>query len=72
MNVQWLGFLIYERGNAPWSAVTRYRLVSRNLFRGILHNGMNSVIKGGNQLPQSMCEFRNSQKKILRISDWMS
>jgi len=31
-------------------------------------DGINSVVKGGNKLPHSKCEFRNSQKTELRIS----
>jgi hypothetical protein len=32
-----------------------------------LPDGINSVIKGGNKLPQSKCEFRNSQKRELHV-----
>jgi hypothetical protein len=28
----------------------------------LFQDGINSVIKGGNELPHSKCEFRNSQK----------
>jgi hypothetical protein len=29
--------------------------------------GINSAVKGGNKLPHSKCEFRNSQKMNLRV-----
>ena len=31
-------------------------------FAAFIWDGINSVIKGGNELPHSMCEFHNSQK----------
>jgi hypothetical protein len=30
--------------------------------------GINSAVKGGNELPHSTCEFHNSQKNEFRIS----
>jgi len=30
-------------------------------FAALMLDGINSVFKGGNELPHSMCEFRNSQ-----------
>ncbi|OGV61063.1 MAG: hypothetical protein A2X45_14800 [Lentisphaerae bacterium GWF2_50_93] len=31
-------------------------------FAALIWDGINSVIKSGNKLPHSTCEFRNSQK----------
>ena len=31
-------------------------------FAAFIRDGINSVIKDGNKLPHSKCEFRNSQK----------
>ena len=34
----------------------------REIYFAYLLDGINSVIKSGNKLPQSKCEFRNSQE----------
>jgi hypothetical protein len=31
-------------------------------FAAFRRDGINSVVKGGNKLPHSMCEFHNSQE----------
>ncbi len=40
----------------------------REIYFAAFWDGINSVIKGGNKLPQSKCEFHNSQKRDLEIT----